>query len=122
MHLTLILRLFHRCGDPFYLSLLGKRITVVNSPEAIKFVLSTAHDSFPAGYTKQFVQLLTNGKFSYPVYHAHNRRALLSAVTGDGLQSLLPFINTLAANTVNKWEGMEVVNTVEEVAKVCSVT
>ncbi|KAG0615749.1 hypothetical protein M758_5G063700 [Ceratodon purpureus] len=106
-----------RDGDPFYVSLLGQKITVVNSPEAIKFVLSTAHSSFPGGYTKSFKQLLGEGRFAKPGIHPYNRKAVLTALTGDGLLNLLPFINSLAEKTVKSWEKQPVVNTVEEVSK-----
>lgn len=108
----------YRDGDPFYVSLLGQKITVVNSPEAIKFVLSTAHSSFPGGYTKSFKQLLGEGRFAKPGIHPYNRKAVLTALTGDGLLNLLPFINSLAEKTVKSWEKQPVVNTVEEVSKV----
>lgn len=96
---------------------MGRKHTVVSSPEAIKFVLSTAHTSFPGGYSKQFVRLLSEGKFAdsrHPVF----RKIILSAVSGDGLQSLVPFISSLAKKTVKSWENQEVVNMVEELKKV----
>ena len=110
----------YRYGDPFNISVMGDKITVVTSPEAIKFVLSTAHTSFPAGYTKRFVQLLGQGKFLKPTHHPYYRKVVLAAVTGDGLLNLLPVINSLAEKTVKSWETLPVVNTVEEVQKVAS--
>jgi (+)-abscisic acid 8'-hydroxylase len=116
--ISLVVVCVGRYGDPFGFSFMGKKITVVNSPEAIKFVLSTAHTSFPSGYTKQFFQLLGEGKFVMPSHHPYYRKVVLAAVSGDGLLNLLPFINSLAEKTVKSWESQTVVNTVEEMQKV----
>lgn len=108
----------YRCGDPYNISYMGRKITVVNSPETIKFVLSTAHASFPPAYSKQFTRLLGEGRFAIPSKYPYYRKAVLGAVTGDGLLNLLPFISSLAEKTVQSWETQQFVNTVEETQKV----
>jgi len=96
---------------------MGKKITVLSSPEAVKFVLLTAHASFQPGYQKQFSQLLGEGKFG-DSRHAYFKRAVLSINSGEGLQNLVPFVSSLAEKTIKSWENQEAVNTVEELGKV----
>jgi len=95
---TLIIWVF-RHGDPFTISLMGRMQTVINSPETIKFVFSTAYASFPGGYSAQLYRLLSEGKFG-DERHLHFRKIIFSAASRDGLQKLVPFISSLAEKTV----------------------
>jgi len=106
-----------RCGDPFTVSLLGKTYTVISSSETIKFVLTTAHASFPTAYPVQFSRLIGQKKIAGE-RHPHFRKIILSAASGDGLQKQVPFISSLAEKTVHSWGNQGVVNLVEELEKV----
>jgi len=99
------------------MSFLGRTQTIISWPEAIKFVLSTAHESFPRGYPMQFIQLLNHAEF-VDERHPHFRKIILSAASGDGLQKLVPFISSLAEKTVKSWKNQAVVNSAKELKKV----
>jgi len=120
MSRSLIVWVF-RYGDPFTISLMGKTYTVINSPETIKFVLSTAHASFPDAHPVQYSRLFSTERFSAKA-QSQIRKIILSAASGDGLQKLVPFISSLAEKTVKSWEHQAVVNSVEESRKVSSTT
>ncbi|KAG0605615.1 hypothetical protein M758_9G073500 [Ceratodon purpureus] len=110
-----LLQGFARRGDYFTITTLtGAKMTVVNSPEAIKFILLNAHKSFSDGYTKRFHRLIGDGKFQNPDRHSVYRKVVLDIVTGEGLQRLFPLINSLAQKTVKSWENQLAVNTVDE--------
>lgn len=94
---------------------------VLNSPDAAKFVLSTAHASFVHGYGMRRTELAGNGRFWGPG-HAHFRKIVVAATTGENLHNILPFISRLAKRTVDSWEDVGVVNTCDEIRKVYSAT
>lgn len=97
---------------------MGEKHTVVNSPEAIKFVLATGGSAFRPAYAKQFKELGGEGKLMELPEHLRFRKSLLAAVAGDGLTHLLPFISSLAEKTVTSWENRALVITHEEMRKV----
>ncbi|KAG0586275.1 hypothetical protein KC19_2G078100 [Ceratodon purpureus] len=113
-----LLRTFARRGDYFTITTLtGAKMTVVNSPEAIKFILLNSHKSFSDGYTKEFKRLIGEGKFQDPDRHSVYKKGILGIVTGEGLQRLFPLINSLAQKTVESWENQLAVNTSDEAHK-----
>jgi cytochrome P450 len=106
-----------RYGEAFTTNIFGRKVTVLNSPDAARFVLSTAHSSFVHGYGMRRTELAGNGKFWGPG-HAYCRKIVLAATTGENLHNILPFISRLAKRTVDSWEDMGVVNTCDEIRKV----
>lgn len=95
----------------------GRKVIVLNSPEAAKFVLSTAHASFVHDYGMRRTDLAGSGKFWGPG-HPYYRKIVLAATTGENLHNILPLISSLAKRTVDSWEDMGVVNTCDEIRKV----
>lgn len=71
--------------------ILGRKIIVVNSLDACKFVLSTGHTSFTTNYQNHVSRLLSNRKIVRPG-HPHFREIVYSAMTGEALQNRLLFI------------------------------
>ena len=99
----------------------GRKVIVLNSPEAAKFVLSTAHASFVHDYGMRRTDLAGSGKFWGPG-HPYYRKIVLAATTGENLHNILPLISSLAKRTVASWENMAVVNTCDEIRKASSPT
>ena len=108
---------FFRYGDMFSTTIMGRTIVCVSNPEAIKFVLSTAHSSFPEGFGTQHFRLTSQGVFRGPG-HPHFRRIILQDTTGESLQRTLPFISSTAKKVVDEWENKESVHVCSEMNKV----
>ena len=101
----------------FSTTIMGRTTVCVSNPETIKFVLSTAHSSFPEGFGMQHVRLTSQGVFRGPG-HPHFRRIILQDTTGESLQKILPFISSTAKKVVDEWENKESVHVSSEMNKV----
>eukprot|EP01018_Ginkgo_biloba_P032437 Gb_30377 [translate_table: standard] len=108
-----------RYGDIFKTHILGCPCIMVASPEAFKFILSSqAHlfkPTFPA--SKEGMVGPQALFFHQGDYHAWLRRLVQSSFQPEAIQGIVPEIESLALRALQSWEGLELINTFQEMKR-----
>ncbi|KAJ7521302.1 hypothetical protein O6H91_19G046700 [Diphasiastrum complanatum] len=107
-----------RFGETFYASLFGENCIVVTTPEASKWVLQTAQQSFRPGYPRSATTIVDPTETIYqPKFHARMRKIVGSTLNPDALQHYVKYIDSVARISLTNWESNRIVNLYDEMKK-----
>eukprot|EP00257_Ricinus_communis_P015890 XP_015573891.1 abscisic acid 8'-hydroxylase 4 [Ricinus communis] len=108
-----------RYGEIFKTHILGCPCVMLASPEAARFVLVTQAHLFRPTYPKSKEHLIGPSAlfFHQGDYHLRLRKLVQGSLSLFALRNLVADISSIAASTLDSWDGGHVINTFQELKK-----